>query len=315
MTNKESYITTYEIPNTGFQFDIGSDWHLELNKYVPEEVAKRIEAASRSRVLFWLGDVFDTVDGQDSSREINDLMERLASKYSKVIFTPGNHDLRGRENPWSQFEFPKNVVYPNGPLEVIVQRIEGMNVLAANLFYDMEFLDPRIIGRTKEEVLTFYQTQTNDGRHLLQGDISLFPHMKRVLLENLRPEIDIVATHVCASPSLVAFRVAEKTGEIERLERELSIPFIFNPIEDEKEAGQESRKTTPEEFRDYWNLKSFIMGSNIVGDPKAIYQDGVTFLSGHNHRTYCNFDDPQVVRRKKVYMASWQPKPWEWQGK
>ena len=107
--------------------------------------------------------------------------------------------------------------------------------------------------------------------------------MTKSISQALQKDIDVLVTHALPHPSLATFRVGEQKEEYRELERLSGVPFICNPGFDQEEAIKEGKKS-PEEFREGWNKKSFLMGSNILEHETADFKDGIIVLYGHNHR-------------------------------
>ncbi len=296
----------------GKQVDIGSDYHLEGEGVIGRAVA-RIKREQRSEVLFCIGDLCNAEHGEDTSPRINEFLTGVASLYDRVIFTPGNHDLRGRENPWGSFKVPGNVIYPNGEEPKVVD-LGGRKVLVADLFYDMKFIDPSKLGFSADDVAKQY-AESNDGRHLLHGDTSTFQGMTERAAKLLQPDVDILATHTLPHPSLVTFRVPEMTEEIKRLAAESGLPFICNPEEDAEQAKRYSKPGKPpvtaQGYRDWWNNKSIFMGSNVLEHPKSNPKDGLWAVHGHHHRIDLK---SRAVQGRTINIATHQPNPWRWVG-
>lgn len=285
----------------GLNFDLGSDWHWDLDsKEILGKVIDHIVRNQRSRVLILAGDVFETASGRDSSEAINELIGGVANHYPKVIFTPGNHDLRGREKPWDSFQFPDNVICPY-EASPLIHTIDQTRILVANLFYEIKFTDPSIFGLNTEQIIEQYR-QSNDGKYFINGDIGLFEEMKKAAVKSLDETIDITVSHALPHPSLVVFRVDEMTEEMKKLSREEGLVFICKPAEDEEMAKK--MKLTPKEFRRDWNSHSSYMGSNIVKASKDKIKDGHIFVHGHNHRSGMR---SQVLNGKVVNFVAHQP--------
>lgn len=302
------YITTATV--NGFSFDVGSDWHLPPDrKELLDSFSLRIEKEQGSDILFCVGDVIETSDGLNSATYINKLLDGLSELYKVIIFTPGNHDLRGRNNPWSDFNnLPKNVHTTSNGYSVLNlfdlhQDLPNLRILVADLFYDMKFLNPSILNICDGELIAQYR-ESNDGRHFLNGDIANFSHMAHHVRSRLDSSIDILVTHSLPHPSLVTFRVAQITEEIEKKQNILGIPFICDPDHDIKEASRWN--TTPDKYRQWWNIKSFFMGSDVLSTTD--FKDGLVCIYGHNHRSN---QTPTVINNKKVYFVSHQPCPWK----
>jgi hypothetical protein len=120
----------------------------------------------------------------------------------------------------------------------------------------------------------------------------------------LQLDTDLLITHCVPHPSLVKFRVPEKTATIQKLESTLGIPFDCNPNEDAEKAARKGF-ATPTHFVDFWNYKSFTMGSDILSGYDAQPKDGLCVISGHNHRS----EDGRIrtVNGKTVSFYSHQP--------
>ncbi|MEK7672358.1 MAG: metallophosphoesterase [Patescibacteria group bacterium] len=301
----EDLLGTYQVK--GLKFHLSSDLHWGDNV---EHLAERICSEKRADILFLLGDVFDGVDDsnqpKDTSQQVNQLLALISGHFKKVIFVPGNHDMRRlplKENPWEDFQLPDNVVMPSGD-EPIVEIIDDVKVLIGNLGYDMNFLDPNLVGLTEEDLLTFYRDHLPDGKAFLKGPESMpaFRSMTKNMAAKLSQDVDMVATHVPAHPSLVTFRVKEITPAMREIEAKQGVQFISDTLDDERKAKRYG--VTPDKFREFWNAKSLLMGSNLLdpelgSDPK----DGLTMLYGHNHR---GREELQVVNGKSVRFITHQ---------
>jgi|SRR6185436_3054064 len=305
------YITTASI--SGFSFDVGSDWHLPPDRLeVLNSFPDHIKSQQGSDILFCVGDVIETSDGLNSSAHISKLLDGLSDLYKVIIFTPGNHDLRGRNNPWSDFaNLPKNVYttstnsygYRVLDLYDLHKDLPNLRILVADLFYDMKFLNPSILDISDGELIAQYR-ESNDGKHFLNGDIANFSHMAHHVRVRLDSSIDMLVTHSLPHPSLVTFRVAQITEEIEEKQKILGIPFICDPDHDTQEASRWN--STPERYRQWWNIKSFFMGSDVLSTTN--FKDGLICVYGHNHRSN---QSPAIINNKKVHFVSHQPCPWK----
>lgn len=266
----------------GKTIDVGSDWHLDLQQTdIVGRAVNHIKNNRKSEVLFCMGDLFNTPNGENSSGAIREFLEGISGSYDHVIFTPGNHDLRGRENPWTDFEnLSGNIVVPH-PENVVIWEQGGIRVLVGNVFYDMEFIDPESVGISHEEVKQQYAA-SNDGKHFLHGETHLFKEMTQHAANCLQPDIDAIATHALPHPSLVTFRVDQVDDEIKRVATATGLDFICNPKEDREQATRWN--STPAEFRKWWNIKSIFMGSNVIGHASAQPRDGLLAIHGHHHR-------------------------------
>jgi predicted phosphodiesterase len=288
MPENIALLPSYEA--NGLRFNIGSDFHLPLEEAAVSKFLDRVREQKREDVLFLLGDLFlaetENKSGLDASAEVNVLLEKLAKLFERIVFVPGNHDLRRvplTDDPWKDLHLPDNVVSPKG-IDPIVFTIGDTRILAANLGYDMQFIDPDILGLTEEQILDFYTHNVPDGTSFLQGadSISMFRQMTLSTACALTENIDILATHTLPHPSLVTFKVAEMTDRIFKLQRDSGLKFVYTPEEDDRMAA--TRGKTGEAFRRYWNFKSFFMGSDVLGHPLANPRNGLTVLYGHNHR-------------------------------
>lgn len=304
------YITTASL--NGLKIDVGSDWHLPpSNADLLAGFKERIVSEKGSSILFCVGDIIETSDGLDSSRLIVKLLNELATVYRGVIFVPGNHDLRGRQEPWNDFQDNLSPnVFTTGAFDPRLLDLHDIDpdfpstkVLLTNFFYDMKFLDPAILDLTPEAVLRYYQDETNDGKHFLNGKVEMFVEMAEIARAWIKPEIDILVSHALPHPSLVTFRVGEKTEEHVRREAELGIPFICDPEYDAKQGARWN--DTAEGYRKFWNFKSFFMGSDVLSETN--FKDGLVCVYGHNHRSN---DKPMKLNGKTVNFVSHQPCPW-----
>jgi hypothetical protein len=290
----------------GTSFDLGSDWHYDLETPT-DQIVEHIRRAQQSSTLLCLGDVFLTENGEDATGQINALLEGLSPHFEEIFFSPGNHDLRGRPDPWHTLRYPGNVVHSPRNLPIIGCTRTGLRILLANLFYDLKFIDPSIVGLTREDIIKYYK-ENPDGTTLLGGELGSFPDLTHLAAQALTPDIDVVATHVLPHPSLVKFLVPKRTEEHERLERKTGIPFICDPAEDERKAAfwtkKLGKKVTPEGWRTWWNQKSIVMGSNLLEHPLANPQEGIVAAYGHNHRSN---DRTTTINGKRVHFVAHQP--------
>jgi hypothetical protein len=265
----------------GESFDLGSDWHLPVDQDCTAVLRQNLRANKGSEILICLGDTFNTPEGQDSSESINSFLEMASLEYSLVAFVPGNHDLRGRESPYDTIITPDGSYKPS-EFDPLVLNTEKNRILLGNIFYDRKFIDPALVDIDEDDLTEFYAT-LNDGQHLFGGELSHFPNMTEQVARALTSDVDILLTHALPHPSLVTFRVAQMTDEIERLGREQGLVFIHDPVEDAQQA--ERWDTTPDAFRKWWNMKSFYMGSDVLNHPESQAKDGLVCLYGHNHRS------------------------------
>jgi len=183
---------------------IWSDFHFSLEQGI-STIVSQFKKDKQTEVLFLLWDIFQTVNWEDSSKQINNLIIETAELFEQIIFTPWNHDLRWRDNPWISFDLPENVCYPKTALDINIPRIHGNNILVANLFYDMKLIDPSKLWMSEQDLLDFYAT-TKDGEYLLWWDTEVFKQMASKCRKELNSEIDILAVHSLPHPSLTTFK-------------------------------------------------------------------------------------------------------------
>ncbi len=311
-------LVTSKTLKSGERVDIGSDWHFDLDQLnVVNGIVDNIRARMESDILFLPGDLFDTPKGQDSSGAIREVLKGVAPHAENIVFTPGNHDLRGQENPWDDFQgLPSNIITPNLD-EVKLVELGPKTLLAANLFYDMDFIDPEVIGMTAEQIEAEY-AKSNDGQHFLNGETGLFKDMTKLAAQNLTPDINILATHALPHPSLVQFAVAEMTADIVRLADTTGLDFTCDTERDQTQAdrfrdmaakrgetGDALLKYTPQAFRDWWNAKSMYMGSNLLGHKDANPRDQITAVFGHHHRA--ENEPREFMNGKQFHPLTHQP--------
>lgn len=297
-------------------FDLGSDWHLPAGNIETVDLCLAdLKSNQQSDWLVLAGDLFDTEDGEDVSSEIVQLFSKIRN-YKSVWYLPGNHDLRGRKDPWFSLRGLDDlgVIYPKLYGPEIIQH-QGLQVMIGNLFYDFQFIDSRILNIIPEEVMKFYREETPDGEHFLGGSTELFPIFSKIFRDHLSDQVDLVMTHAVPHPSLVTFKVAEMTHEHQEMSTKLGVPFFCDPAGDERDACR--YKQTPERSRRYWNFKSLIMGSNIFQYPNfdtknppkfSSFRGGLTSVFGHNHRST---DQILQINDKSVRFISHQPCPWK----
>jgi hypothetical protein len=266
----------------GESFDFASDYHLPINQAVVDKVIETLVQRKQSDIFVCVGDVFDADKGEDRSEAISDFLTKLSKAYSLVLYTPGNHCLRSRDNPWESFQVPDNVLFPKGDMPLIVNT-EKNKIVLANLFYDLRFIEPSSIGFAEADILKFYREKTTDGKHLLGGDITLFKSMADNVAKCITPDVTMLVSHTVPHPVAVTFRVPVKTEELRRIEAETGARVDCMPEDDAREAAAKNK--TAEGFREYWNKKSFVMGSNVISHQAARPRDGLICLYGHNHRS------------------------------
>lgn len=296
----------YTFSAGGLRFQQGSDHHYALVK--AEEFTDLLVAQidHTADVLILNGDFFDTFNGEAAQMQIGDMLRRVAATYQgPIVFVPGNHCLRGAgAAAWDKFgPLPANVhASLTNPTQPIILPTKAGNMLIGNTFYDFNLLDPAVLGLTTSDILEFYKTRP-DGKHLLGGDTSTFEEMAINMAKALTPDIKFLVTHCAPHPSLVTFRIGERTDAVGRLENQLGVPFVCNPEED----AARSRKwnITPEAFRTNWNLKSFMMGSDVLGHCEANPADGLIVIFGHNHRAERN--TRRLINGRVIEFCSFQP--------
>jgi hypothetical protein len=283
-------------------FDFASDYHLPCNEQVVEAVIAALAARKQSDTFICVGDLFDAGDGEDRSAAISSFLTRLSRIYELVLYTPGNHCLRSREEPWASFHLPEHVIIPQGDTPKIVNT-EKNKILLANVFYDLRFIDSESLGISRDELMEFYRIDTTDGKHLLGGSIDLFTSMADNAANTLTQDVTMLVTHTLPHPVGATFRVAAITEQHREIQARTGARFICDPEKDNKDAH--TLNTTADAFRRYWNFKSLIMGSDIVNHPAANPRDGLICLYGHNHRS----DDFEVQVRNgaAVGLRSHQP--------
>src|SRR5688572_4914896 len=87
----------------GETIDFGSDWHFPMDEAVVERVIATLAARRNGDIFIAAGDVFDASERQDTSAWTSNFLAALARVYPTVLYTPGNHCLRSREDPWSSY--------------------------------------------------------------------------------------------------------------------------------------------------------------------------------------------------------------------
>lgn len=269
---------TIQVQNENFE--IASDWHLPMDRSVLDKMIATLKMYKHCDVFVCMGDIFDAGNCEDTSKFVSEFLTKLAEIYPAVLYSPGNHCIRSRDNPWLSFELPQNVHMPIAEQPLIIQT-ENNKILVGNCFYDLEFIDCTTVGFSEEMISDFY-VKTNDGKSLLRGDVSLFKKMAVNLAKALTPDITMMVTHTLPHPALVNFRVPAMTDYHRELALNLGIPFICDLSKDSADAA--IKHMSPEELRTFWNLKSIVMGSNILNRPEANPRDGLVALYGHNHR-------------------------------
>src|SRR4051812_35551608 len=108
MPNPESLLRLVEIGKTTAM--LGSDWHFlapTINQEnSPARVADRVindadQLSSGERHLYCVGDIYDAaVPGSNNGLYVQEVLDHLSRRFDAVFFVPGNHDLRGRPDPF-----------------------------------------------------------------------------------------------------------------------------------------------------------------------------------------------------------------------
>lgn len=272
-------VKSFFIKDVGF--DIGSDMHCDFKE--PKATVKLADCIIKDKVhdtLVLAGDIFNTPNGENSSPIIQDLLNRLSLKYKQIIFCPGNHDLRGRNCPWDDFQdLPTNIITPYED-KPIIQTIHGVQFLIANIFFDMDFIDPWVIWLTLWEITKYYAL--SGDRFFLSWDVSKFGKFTTSVARKLTPEIDVLVTHALPHPSLATIRVESITSEIEKMQNTTGLKFICREEFDREEAKKLG--INPELYRQQRNIKSCLMGSNVLGHTSAHPREWLSIIYGHHHK-------------------------------
>gem|GEM_PF-6951985 len=268
----------------GIPFYLTSDLHLDPNQKNIVSIATQYFAdeidRSKARILFLLGDLFDSRNGQDTSRLINQLIQNLSGLIDNIIFVPGNNDLRGRPNPFQSFNFSKDRVLSPVGAHPIVATIEGLRILAGNIFADFERFIPYLPFCTRDSLLAFYASKL-DGKSLFDGNMGSFPAMTDALAQKLDPRIDVLATHYLSHPSSEKLRCHTLPPARRRVVARLAISTEWNPDADLERYKWFSRDL--EKIRIWLNSNTFLLGANVLQHPRADLGHGLTCLHGHNH--------------------------------
>jgi hypothetical protein len=283
-------------------FDFASDYHLPCNEVVVGNVIDALAARKQSDTFICVGDLFDAGNGEDRSAAISSFLTKLSEIYPVVLYTPGNHCLRSRAEPWASFNVPDNVIIPMDDSPLIVNT-EQNKILLANLFYDLRFIELESLGISRGDLIEFYRNETTDGKRLLGGEIELFRSMAENAANSLREDVTMLVTHTLPHPVGVTFRVPVITEQHREIQLRTGARFMCDLEQDHRDAS--NANTTADALRRYWNFKSLIMGSDVVSHPAANPKDGLICLYGHNHRTH-DFD-VQVRNGAIVGLRSHQP--------
>jgi hypothetical protein len=272
----------------------GSDHHISLAD-ADQFIAALIESTlvHSPDAVVMNGDLYNASKGEPTQEATGDLLRSIAHKFDgPIIYVPGNHCLRGAgEAAWGRFgSLPPNVrTTTENPLHPLTIPTASGDIVAGNLFYDFKFIDPVIFGLTEDEIHNFYRNELPDGFHLLGGHIDNFGEMADNLTKTITPNTKILITHCVPHPTLVQFRMAAPTTLSRQLETEHGINFFYGS---EKEIGEAEAKMAKrwnmsvQEYRDWWNMKGFAMGSNVLKrDNFPSPPDGLRVISGHNHRS------------------------------
>lgn len=283
-----------QFTHNGFDFLLGSDFHFKGNEWrtmVQEALDSPVE------VVILPGDIIDNPHGHNVEPILEEIEDALSSK--TVLTLPGNHCLRGTDHLGSNWTLTNS----------------GIRMMGATILYDLCFLPPSILGLTDRDIIEFYQ-KGSDFKYLtipedkpewmfgspVMRHFDHFHTMAQEVQNQISPDIDILVTHCLPHPCQVTFRFEKITPELEELASKYSLVFISDAEYDEKKAKEWG--CTPQEYRDYWNKKSFMMGSNILSGTN--WKDGLLVIHGHNHRS-CDY--VKEIDSKKVRFVSWQPQP------
>jgi len=293
----------------------GSDQHFpveEIDQFITLLV-DQIRGHNPEAVIL-NGDLFDASRGESVQQAVGDLLRAVASGYEgRIIYVPGNHCLRGAgDDAWARFgRLPANVHAPlNNPVEPIILQTAKGKIVCGNLFYDFNFSDPALFDLTRNDILHFYKNSYADGRYLLGGRIDLFPIMADNLARALEPDTKILITHCLPHPILNRFRIAARTEITNRLERDHGIRFLYGS--DRSNQGFERNAAerwgvSVEDYRSVWNLKSFVMGSNVLErDGFNPAPHGLIVFSGHNHSAA--YEEVSFIGDRKIVFCGHQPR-------
>lgn len=296
------------------KFDLGSDHHFDLENDKPEEIAAAIRDQRQRTTLMLPGDLFETTKGQDSSRQIVEVLNGLvrgANGYDQVIWVPGNHDLRSQDKPFDRNpKLSDRILSPQDALTPTIIELQGVRILIANLMYD-NLVQPEIALTTREAVEDLYRRKT-DGKYLLKGDMSLFPKMGEVVRDNLE-DVDILVTHVPAHPFAGKIIVGKNNEQAAITARKHGLGIIpeQEAIEEWKTSIARWKKAGGptldfEDYaRKYWNPKTVLLGTDVLTYNN--FEDGLLSIYGHTHRSV-DFEK-RTVDGKEVNFLSYQPKP------
>lgn len=285
----------------GETFDLSSDWHLPMDTRVTDQFLRSLIATKNGDIFICAGDVFDAHESQDTSSWVSQLLTELAGHYSLVLYVPGNHCLRSKSEPWSGFNVPANVVFPNGKQPCVV-RTEKNNILLGNILYDFKLIDPSVVGTTRGEISKFYAA-THDGCSLMGGDTSIFTAMADNLARALTPDISVMVTHTLPHPAPITFRVDHLMAHHEKLAQQCGASFLNDPEGDARAAHKWG--ISPQMARAWWNHRCFMLGSNVINRVDADPRDGLIAIYGHNHQGASQ--NVRALNGSRVELVTHQP--------
>ncbi len=287
-------------------FDYGSDYHFDLKNYTPKKVSEIIKKYKKNNILIFTGDLYDNFKGKDLSQEVEEVLNRLVGLgwYEYVLYTPGNHDIRSIEKPFCRSKLlNERVIIPENYVKKIT--LSGVNILLWNVMYE-PIIPPEEIDIKADELNDFYK-KISDWKFIKDLNLCEFSQMAEIVRSNLNKDIDIIITHPPIHPYASIFMSEEKTHNTERLIKKYGVKFLYG--EEAKEKWEKTmKKWGPEyymSFKDFidkfWNLKSILIGSNLLN--WVDFQDGLLSIFGHIHRS---MNDSYIVDWKTVNFLSFR---------
>ncbi|TSC59251.1 MAG: hypothetical protein Greene041619_87 [Candidatus Peregrinibacteria bacterium Greene0416_19] len=312
---------------------LGSDWHFKTpdanRDNTPANVAEQVIAdADRvhtgERHLYCLGDIYSTYDrGIQTAPLVTEVLDHLSRRFDAVFFVPGNHDLRGRSDPYEGLRsLPKNVVSPQPPDHVASVsipttsaqiRVLLCNVLpGADLLLPKELLDIYGIGHRTVEELSQEHPDNDPAAPMVQVSVAERRTLTGKAVQAINPETQVLAVHGLPDPAPIEIPVTPELAPaiecVRSLIDTLGIRLITDPARLRKiiEDGQTFNAShSPERILQRWVGKAASdLGVPLLRMAGDRIGDNLMAMHGHNH---CPpYERTIHVKDKQVKLLSYQ---------
>jgi hypothetical protein len=308
-------------------FEVTSDNHCNNTKKDIDILIEKIISSKKTNILFILWDIINNNNWEDVTQNINYILNKLANFYETIIYTPGNHELRGKKNPFSWYKLQSNILMPIETENVKIE-IKWVKILAMNLLYDKDFFQheiKQILWLNNKLIEEFYMKIPD--WNLLNIDFEKMNRYKENAINSI-DNTDIILTHWMTYPHWLDIKTISKQWEsIEELiitlkSKKIRIDsyHIEKIIKKENEIRKKLKKywikTTQFNNFDIYNYKRLwldfsqyirwtrinmsILWSNIFENWK--YKDWLISIHWHNH-SYLN-QNTMNINSKKVHFLS-----------